>query len=158
MPNSNWNSVAGPGEPRASRSLLIVEDDKDSCEMLLLIMRKLFPELSTLCAANGKIGWELFQLHTPEIVVTDLSMPEMDGLQMARMIRSHKPQTWLIALSADLERATLEGPDAKGRQVFNCFIVKPFQFNTLSKAIEAVLRNQNCREEASGYIQTDGSL
>jgi DNA-binding response OmpR family regulator len=115
-------------------------------------MRKLFPELVTLCAANGKIGWELFQLHTPEIVVTDLSMPEMDGLQMARMIRSHKPQTWLIALSADLERATLEGPDVKGRQVFDIFIVKPFQFNTLSAAIEGVLNNQNRREEASGHF------
>lgn len=119
-------------------SLLIVEDDKDSCEMLLLVIRKLFPTLVTHCASNGKLGWETFQRHTPEIVITDLNMPEMDGLQMARMIRSHTPSTKLIALSAHIESSELGDRD-RGQQVFDSFIVKPFKFSTLFAEIGDLL-------------------
>jgi len=120
------------------RSLLIVEDDADSREMLLLVIRTLYPDLIAYCAGNGSTGWQLFQEHTPEIVITDLNMPQMDGLQMARMIRSHTPDTKLVALSADLERATQEGSLPEGR-VFDCYIVKPFKFSTLTTAIEELL-------------------
>jgi len=119
-------------------SLLVVEDDKDSCEMLLLVIRKLFPTLVTHCASNGKLGWETFQRHTPGVVITDLNMPEMDGLQMARMIRSHTPGTKLIALSAHIERSELGDTDG-GQQVFDSFIVKPFKFSTLFAEIAEIL-------------------
>ena len=120
------------------RSLLIVEDDTDSREMLILVIRTLYPDFIAHCAGNGIAGWQLFQEHTPEMVITDLNMPQMDGLQMARMIRSHSPATKLVALSADLERATQEGSLVEG-QVFDYYIVKPFKFSTLTAAIEELL-------------------
>ena len=92
--------------------------------MLLLVIRKLFPSLVTHCAGNGKAGWAMFQEHTPEVVITDLNMPEMDGLQMARMIRAHTPATKLIALSAHIERTAQDEPGLNG-QVFDYVIVKP---------------------------------
>jgi CheY-like chemotaxis protein len=118
-------------------SLLIVEDDKDSCEMLLLVIRKLFPTLVTHCASNGKLGWETFQRHLPVIVITDLNMPVMDGLQMASMIRSHTPATKLIALSAHIERA--EMGDTGAVPIFDSFILKPFKFSTLFAEIAEIL-------------------
>ena len=123
---------------QSTRSLMIVEDDKDSCEMLLLVIRKLFPALVTHCASNGKLGWETFQSHLPGVVITDLNMPEMDGLQMARMIRSHTPGTKLIALSAHSERTT-PGDTGKEEHVFDSFILKPFKFSTLFAEIAEIL-------------------
>ena len=120
------------------RSLLIVEDDRDSCEMLLMVIQKLFPDMVAHCAGNGIAGWQLFQEYLPEIVITDLNMPEMDGLQMAQLIRSHKPDTKLVAISADIERATQEESVAEGR-IFDCYIVKPFKFSALTAAIEGIV-------------------
>jgi CheY-like chemotaxis protein len=121
-----------------SHTLLIVEDDKDSCEMLLLIVRKLFPGLDAHSAGNGVLGWELYQRYNPDIVVTDLNMPGLDGLQLACMIRAANPQTKLVALSADIERAVLESPPAN-RLLFDHVILKPFKFSALSAAIEDIL-------------------
>jgi CheY-like chemotaxis protein len=132
------NGLSGNAGLAPTRSLMIVEDDKDSCEMLLLVIRKLFPALVTHCASNGKLGWETFQSHLPEVVITDLNMPEMDGLQMARMIRSHTPATKLIALSAHVERAALVDTGS-GEQVFDSFILKPYKFSTLFAEIAEIL-------------------
>ncbi|WP_183362487.1 response regulator [Geomonas limicola] len=112
-----------------------MEDDKDSCEMLVLIVRRLYPELVTYCAGDGKTGWELFRQHAPQIVITDLSMPEMDGLQLAIMIRSQQPRTKLIALSADLERAVQQRTGHE-TLVFDHFLAKPFHFKALMAVID----------------------
>ena len=112
------------------RSLLIVDDDKDSCEMLLLVIRKRFPALVVHCASNGRIGWEMFQRHTPQVVISDLNMPEMDGLQMADLIRRHTPATRLIALSAHTERAVSPGLGSEPL-IFDAYVVKPYKFSTL---------------------------
>lgn len=127
------DQVRSQQQPRGP--LLIVEDDKDSCEMLVLIVRRLYPALVTYCAGDGKTGWELFRQHVPQIVITDLSMPEMDGLQLARMIRSLHPGTRLIALSADLERA-LQERSGEAAGIFDHFIAKPFHFKTLMAVID----------------------
>jgi CheY-like chemotaxis protein len=137
MTISDRHHVTPAGLPPGP-ALLIVEDDRDSCEMLLMVIRKLFPALVIHCARDGRSGWELFQVHTPQVVITDLNMPEMDGLQMAGMIRSHTPGTKLVALSAHIERAAMEGSGAEGK-VFDAFIVKPFKFSTLIAEIEEIL-------------------
>jgi len=54
------------------------------------------------------------------------------------MIRSHKPGTKIVALSADFDRAVQEGSVAEG-QVFDCYVVKPFKFSTLTAAIEELV-------------------
>ena len=136
--NAVENSLDKPVGLTPPHSLMIVEDDKDSCEMLLLVLRKLFPALVTHCASNGKLGWETFQSHLPGVVITDLNMPEMDGLQMARMIRSHTPGTRLIALSAHVERAALDDT-GKEERIFDSFIIKPFKFSTLFDEIAKIL-------------------
>jgi len=119
-------------------AILIVEDDCDSCEMLVLMVGKMFPTLLTHCAGDGKTGWELFQQHLPDIVITDLSMPEMDGMELARLIRSRRPDTRLVAISADLERAAHKSC-CFDRQVFDSYLAKPFQFRDLMAVIECAV-------------------
>lgn len=58
-------------------------------------------KVHTLYLANdGDVGLELFKKHLPEIVITDIGMPKMDGLTMARAIKTIKPETKIIITTA----------------------------------------------------------
>ncbi|GHH99550.1 response regulator transcription factor [Neobacillus kokaensis] len=61
-------------------------------------------------AANGAKGWEQFSEHTPEVVITDIVMPEMNGIELARKIKQKAPDTKILLLSChrDFEYA-MEG-------------------------------------------------
>lgn len=50
-------------------------------------------------APNGQKAWELFQQHSPEVVVTDIVMPEMNGIELARNIKQSSPTTKILLLS-----------------------------------------------------------
>jgi two-component system response regulator YesN len=50
-------------------------------------------------APNGSLGWERFLEHRPQIVITDIVMPELDGIQLAKKIKSVQPETKILFLS-----------------------------------------------------------
>lgn len=50
-------------------------------------------------APNGQKAWELFQEHSPEVVITDIVMPEMNGIELARNIKQISPATKILLLS-----------------------------------------------------------
>jgi YesN/AraC family two-component response regulator len=58
-------------------SILIVEDEPGTLELLTAIITMKYPDLVLHTAGNGRIGLELFKTYTPDIVVTDINMPEM---------------------------------------------------------------------------------
>jgi YesN/AraC family two-component response regulator len=68
--------------PRPSISILIVEDDDLTREILAAMLGERLPEVPLYMAINGRTGLELFKTHTPNIVITDINMPEM-GLNRA---------------------------------------------------------------------------
>ena len=55
---------------------------------------------NVLSAIDGEEGFDLFKKHSPDIVVTDINMPRMNGLQMARKIKQHDPNIHIYLLSA----------------------------------------------------------
>lgn len=58
-------------------------------------------------AENGEVAWSLFQQHKPEIVITDIMMPVMDGLELARRIKQAEPETAVIMLTFHSDYAYL---------------------------------------------------
>jgi PAS domain S-box-containing protein len=87
----------------ANVRVLYVEDDSETREELQSVLENFVGELYT--AKNGKEGLALFSEHLPDIVVTDIQMPEMNGLAMAADIRAINPGQAIVILSAynDLE-------------------------------------------------------
>jgi YesN/AraC family two-component response regulator len=68
-------------------ALLLVEDEPNARDMLKAMLARNYPGLRVYAAENGADGLDLFREHHPEIVVTDISMPVMNGIQMTREIR-----------------------------------------------------------------------
>lgn len=118
-------------------SILIVEDDKDACHILCNAVRRRFSDLTTYCAENGREGLELFKEYHPDIVVTDINMPEMDGLDMAGAIRTIAPNAKFIVVTAFSGKGYMDRFSEIG---FSHYIVKPLEFGKIFAAIEGCLK------------------
>ena len=86
--------------PSRSRSILIVDDDAAARDSLCNLMAMTYPDLSIRSADNGQSGLRSFARHSPDIVVTDISMPVMDGITMAAEIRALNADVAIIALTS----------------------------------------------------------
>ncbi|HLO26686.1 MAG TPA: response regulator [Geobacteraceae bacterium] len=118
---------------RAPLSMLIVEDDKLTLDILARVIARKFPAATINVAENGKIGLEFFKEHVPDIVITDINMPEMDGIQMAREIKAIKADTKFIVLTAYSNKSYL----MQFREIGCCaYLMKPIDFGKLCDAIE----------------------
>jgi two-component system sensor histidine kinase/response regulator len=119
-----------------SISMLIVEDEKVTREVIVVMISRKFPDVATYIAENGKVGVELFKEHAPEIVITDIQMPVMDGIEMAGEIKSLNAGTKIIVLTAFDSTDFYE----KFKEIgFHDFLPKPIDFGKLFAAIEKCL-------------------
>lgn len=118
--------------------VMIIEDDRDLREMLrTILLRK---EYTVIEADNGREALKSFKPGVTDLVITDLLMPEEDGLKVIMMMRELKKEIRVIAISGGgkagpgnyLELAKALGADA----VFS----KPFAINDLVTRIEELLK------------------
>jgi CheY-like chemotaxis protein len=120
---------------KPSISLLIVEDCKITLKCYCTLLSLACPGVTVYTASNGTTGLETFKTHLPDIVVTDLNMPEMNGRQMAGNIRAIKPDTKLIVITGDKEM--VEKKDFAGNGfTFDHIIEKPIDFPSFFAAIK----------------------
>ncbi|HXE97131.1 MAG TPA: response regulator [Dongiaceae bacterium] len=122
-------------EQDSSISILIVEDEPGTLELLTAIMTMKYPDLPLYTAGNGRTGLEIFRTHLPDIVMTDINMPEMCGAQMAANIRALKPDTQFIVLTGNSGKLVLAEKDERELE-FNHRIMKPVIFKELFAAVE----------------------
>jgi YesN/AraC family two-component response regulator len=114
-------------------SILAVEDDKVTREVLNLMIPRRFPDVTIYTTKNGKTAVELFKKHKPEIVITDIQMPEMDGIEMAGEIKAIEADTKFIVVTAYSNTSYYEKFNNIG---FHDFLPKPIEFDKLFAAIE----------------------
>ena len=134
--------------------LLLVEDNED---MRNYIKGFLLEKYQIGEAANGKQGYELAQKIEPDFIISDLMMPEWDGLVLCEHIRrdsrlSHVPFLMLTALSSDDARLNSykSGVDA--------FLTKPFDKQMLLMRIENIMHNRRqLQEELSRDLTVAGA-
>ena len=78
--------------------ILIVEDDPTVGESLRLLLKKRGHEI--LLASNGKEGLQLFRHEIVDLVITDVVMPKMDGIELLEAVKGLRPETEVIVISA----------------------------------------------------------
>ena len=127
-----------PDELRRSHTVLVVEDTADVIRMIRL---SLHHDFRVLAATNGAQGLELAKRHQPSIIVTDLMMPVMDGLEMTQRLRedpqlSHIPIVMLTARNEIESRITgLQGG-------VDAYLGKPFSTKELVSTVRSLVRHQ----------------
>ena len=120
-----------------SFSILYVEDEPDTREIIGRAIASDYPDLSLYSAADGAEGLELFKRHRPELVITDIRMPVMDGIRMAGEIQAIDPEVEIIALTAYSDTTFMLSAIEVG---FNHYILKPLDLDKLFEAVEKSLR------------------
>jgi two-component system cell cycle response regulator len=126
--------------------ILIAEDDRDSRELLTWILQKLNYQVTA--ATNGKEAWDLYRKGRYRIVITDVLMPEVDGLELCRKIRLHKQSkyTYVVMVTALIgKKDYLEGMDAGADD----FVTKPFDPDELKARLRVAQRIISFQEEAA---------
>lgn len=121
--------MQGPVE-KYDISLLYVEDEQSTREQVSGLLRRI---VSTLyVASDGVEGLALYRQNMPDVVLSDIMMPRMDGLEMASQIRMIKPDCHIIVLTAYSDTEYLLECIAIG---ISQFAQKPVDFAKLSQTI-----------------------
>jgi len=120
------------------KTILVVEDNED---IRFYLKENLKGGYKVEEATNGKEGWEKVKQLYPDLVVSDIMMPLMDGVQLARKIKTetqtaHIPVILLTAMGS--EEKQLEGLKVG----VNDYITKPFTFEILASRIRNLLAQQ----------------
>ncbi len=130
---------ASPGNPYGGRSILIIEDHDDAREALRALLELEGHEVEA--AASGPRGVEIARERHPDIALIDIGLPEVDGYEVARRLRTMTPaRPYLIALTGygqpdDIARARDAG--------FDAHLLKPVDPDALAKVLSTVPRTRS---------------
>jgi DNA-binding NtrC family response regulator len=117
-------------DDKVQLKLLYVEDEPDLRERIRIVLEMQFQ--TVLTAANGSEGVELFTRERPDVVVSDIMMPVLDGVEMTRRIRELRPDTPVIFSTAFTETGYL----LKAIELGVCaYVRKPLDCRELIAAI-----------------------
>lgn len=118
-----------------SYKILVVEDEKNICNFMKMIFET--NDYQVIFAQNGKNGLTMFFSHNPDLVILDLGLPDMDGVDVIREIRA-KNDTPIVVLSARTDESDkVEALDLGA----NDYVTKPFGTAELLARVRATLRN-----------------
>jgi two-component system cell cycle response regulator DivK len=117
--------------------IVVVEDDADNLELVQILLDRAGFEV--LVAMDGRKGLELIQEKLPELVLLDLTIPEIDGWHLAHRLKAdpHTQSIKVVALTAhalpgDRKRALESGCDG--------YITKPLDVHNFAAQIRAYLK------------------
>ena len=136
------------------KKLLIIDDDADSCEMLMLMLRGSGVEVLT--AISGEEGLAHFRTHSPDLILLDIMMPGIDGLDVCRQIRRESDIPIVLVSALEHSEMIVKGLSCGADD----YVTKPVERRVLQARIRAVLRRADpARRQlpfySDGYLSVD---
>jgi CheY-like chemotaxis protein len=112
------------------KTVLVVDDDASIVDVLATLLDE--EGFAVVRAYDGEQAWGLVQRSPPDLVITDVSMPNLGGLDLIRRMRSVEPcrRTPVILMSAAYRRSAPEGA---------AFVPKPFDLERMLSLVEREL-------------------
>jgi len=122
-------------DPLRTLNVLYVEDDPEiRCQLVVFLTRRVG---KLFVAENGQMGLDLYTQHRPDIVVTDIVMPIMDGLAMAAGIKALNVETPIIVTTAFNDQDFFLNAIEIG---IDHYVLKPIHLNSLLEAVRKAAR------------------
>jgi two-component system, cell cycle response regulator DivK len=120
----------------ANLTILLVEDDEDTRYMMRLGLEQ--RGYRVIEAEDGEKGVELALNEPPDVILMDLSLPGIDGLEATKRIRNndHRRRVPVIAVTAHQETDFREGAKASG---FDAYVTKPIDFDWLTELLTGLI-------------------
>jgi DNA-binding response OmpR family regulator len=120
------------------RTVLVVDDDRQLCDLLTELLTE--AGYTVRCAEDGEAAWAELLRSAPDVVLSDIKMPRLSGIDLASRLISGGYATPIILMSAGYE-------DRAG--ISASFIRKPFDFDDLLATIAAVLNTPTPRRSSA---------
>ena len=125
---------AGKRRTEMTKTILVVDDDPHIRDVVIFALEK--AGMKTLSATNGTEALSCAAAQKPDLVVLDISMPEMDGLDVCRRLRKNSDLPVLFLSSRDEEIDRIIGLEIGGDD----YVTKPYSARELIARIRAVMR------------------
>ena len=116
------------------KKLLIVDDEGGIVEEVKDYFHEEGFEVYT--ADTGKDGLELLEKHKPDILILDVKLPDMSGLQILKICKTNYPAIKVIVNTGYVDQAAIDEADRLGR---DAFLQKPFNLEKLHEEIHKLL-------------------
>lgn len=130
-----------------SRQLLVIDDDPMVCESLVTFLQD--AGFAVHQEASGKAGIEWFEQHSPDLVLTDLRMPQMDGLSILSKVKAIDPDVPVIVVSG---MGMVDDVAAALRLGATDYLVKPLvDLDVLTHAVNRALKSLDLVRENARY-------
>ncbi|MDR2728394.1 MAG: response regulator, partial [Chitinispirillales bacterium] len=127
--------------------VLVIEDEEFLRECMCDFLE--LTGFSAIAAENGREGIELFGQHEPDIVLTDIRMPEMDGFEILAFFQNYSPETPVIVISGT---SSIDDVVHSLKLGAWDYILKPINdFNVLEMSIARVVERRQLLEENKRY-------
>ncbi|HQU93795.1 MAG TPA: response regulator, partial [Pyrinomonadaceae bacterium] len=118
-------------------NILIVDDEQSYRQLLELVFKGDGHDVRT--AANGREAVELVLEEAPNVIISDVRMPDMDGIEMLRAVRETHPDLGVVFMTA---HASVESAREAFKLGADDFITKPFDVEELKLIVKKTLEKQ----------------
>jgi len=116
-------------------TILVVEDSSDISRLVRHILTQAGYEV--IIAENGPDGWDAFETTHPDLVLLDVNLPGIDGIELCRRMKRTSPSIPVIILTVQAETEAVQRGIRAGA---NTYLAKPFEIGQLMGAINYALR------------------
>lgn len=131
--------------------ILVIDDDEDILELLIYNLEK--EDYEVRSADNGLKGLEVARQFQPDIILIDIMMPVMDGIQAGKAIKNELKNTHLIYLTARAEEYSEVAAFEAGA---DDYITKPIKPRALLSRIQAWFRKETVKNTESNILEIGG--
>ena len=116
--------------------ILIVEDESNICNFVKTILET--NDYQVICASTCQQGIMMFASHVPDLIILDLGLPDQDGLELIKAVRTGSNLPILVLSARTMESDKVEALDLGA----NDYVTKPFGTAELVARVRAALRNR----------------
>ena len=127
------------------KKILVVDDSADTREMMAKLLE--LESFVVVTAEDGRVGLDVAESERPDLIITDINMPNLNGLEMIMLLRK---QSWftrvpILAITAYGSNIALDALDAGADRA----MTKPVEFDSLIDGIRQLLRSAEARERSA---------